>query len=493
MKKVIIVGAGIGGLTTAIRLLKKGFDVTIIEKEFNVGGKVNIHGNADFKFDLTASIMMTADIYLEVFKDFKEENLELINLEPMYNVYYYDGTNYKFYSDIVKMKNQLAKLDIKLPTQYEKFLINTLKNYEICKEKFLDKPMINLNEIIDVEKFIKVFDMKINKNCYEYISEFIDNEKFKEYLLFKAMYMGVNPYESSSIYTLIPAISHGFGLHHIKGGMYKYILELEKYINLLGGKIQKDTTVEKIITSENKVTGVATDKEIYYGDIVVCNADFPYAIENLFENKFKEGQYNKNNIEDKKYSYSVFMIYLGLRKKYNNLAVHNIYINKDLRKSLKESAEGKLPLNPSTYIYYPTSVDESFCENGKSVMNIMVRVPNLEHHIKWDSKLIKEFRNKVIDCIKNIEGLEDIEKFIEYEDYLTPLDLQNRFNAYKGSSFGLSHSLNQSLYLRPHIKSKEINGLYYIGSSTHPGNGVSIIISGTKVLADLIEKDSKNY
>lgn len=491
MGNVLIIGAGIGGLCTAVRLLKKGFNVTIIEKEFSVGGKINLDGNEEFKFDLTASIMMTPDIYLEVLKDMKEKDLELIKLEPIYSVHYYDGTSYKFSSEITRMNQELRKIDVNLPSQYEKFLFNTLKNYIEIKENYLDAPMIKLRELFKLNKIKEMIAMQIDKNCYDYISKFIDNEKFKEYLLFQAMYMGINPYENSAIYSVIPAICHGFGLCHIKGGMYKYILELEKYIDILGGKFVKGTKVNKIIIKDNRVIGVKTSQGIYQGDMVVCNADFPYAMENLFEEKLAEGSYSLEKIKDKRNSYAVFIIYLGLSKKYSNLTVHNIFINKNLRESLNDTDNGGLPMNPSLYIYYPSAVDVSFCKEGKSVMNIMVRVPNLQaNKINWDREKTLFFRNVIMEAVKNIKGLEDIEEFIEYENFLTPVDLQRRFNAYNGSAFGLSHKLSQSLYFRPPMKSKKIKGLYYIGSSTHPGNGTSIIIGGTRVLAKIIEDDS---
>ena len=157
---------------------------------------------------------------------------------------------------------------------------------------YLDEPMINIRELFKLSKLKEIVSLQINKNCYDYISKFIDNEKFKEYLLFQAMYMGINPYENSAIYSIIPAISHGFGISYIKGGMYKYILELEKYIGLLGGKIKKGNNVEKIIIKNNKVIGVKTAQGIYKSDIVVCNADFPYAMENLFEESIEEGSYS---------------------------------------------------------------------------------------------------------------------------------------------------------------------------------------------------------
>ena len=322
------------------------------------------------------------------------------------------------------------------------------------------------------------------------IFKLIDNEKFSDYLIFLTMYMGINPYEVSNIYTMIPAISHSYGIGYIKGGFYNYILAIVKLIYEMGGKIETNTEVQQIIVKNDRVSAVKTDKIIYKSDIVVCNADYPYAVKNLFHKNVEAELRSERHMIKKEASCSIFMIYLGLSRKFDELSVHNIYISRNFRESIEKPFKGDIPDNPSIYIYYPSAVDDTLCTRGKSVMNLMVRVPNLSFkNIQWNEEKIHEFRKKIINEIKNIKGLENIEKYIEYEDYLIPDDLQGRFNSYEGSAFGLSHKLSQSLILRPAMKEKNLKGLYFIGSSTHPGNGVSIIIEGTKVLAEIIQND----
>lgn len=373
--------------------------------------------------------------------------------------------------------------------EYEKFLFKTLDKYMIAKEYLLDKKMISIKEIMRPKTIKEILKLQPFNTSYSYIASMIHNEKLKNYLLFQAMYIGINPFKDSSVYSIIPAITAEYGLYHVKGGFYNYILALEKLIGELGGSIEKNTYVTEILQRENKIHGVKTTKGFYRADIVVCNADFPYAIENLFSDDIREGSYSRKNIAEKPCSYAVFMIYLGLRKKYLVLTLHNIFINKELEVSFNEPLAGKLPRNPSLYMYYPSALDDSFCVAGKSVLNIMVRVPNLGHkNIMWNEEDKINYGNKIIKIIKSIPGMEDIEENIEFKDYLTPIDLKKRFNAYKGNSFGLSHKLLQSTYLRPHLKSKSIRGLYYIGSSTHPGNGASVIIDGSRILTKLIEE-----
>lgn len=497
MKKVIVVGAGIGGLCSAIRLLNKGYEVTIFEKESTIGGKVNIKSSKGANFDLTASILMTSDIYTDIFeavgKNYKDY-IELIKLDPIYKVDYYDGNSYYFYSDLDDMINVLESMEKGLSSEYLDFLNNSYKKYLLSKEHFLNKPMIKKSEVINLKSINKILHINPRLSVDKYISGKISNQKLRDYLIFQSMYIGVNPFTTSNLYTLIPAISHACGLYSIKGGVYKYILALEKLIYELGGKIEVEKEVQEIVVDKNVVKGVKVNNNMYEADIVICNADFPYAIKNLFKGEIDEGLYKTKNIDKKDYSCSVFTIYLGLNKKYDNLKVHNIYISEDFRESIEKPFEGKLAKDPSLYIYSPSVVDDSVCGEYEQILNIVVRVPNLTfENINWDKESIVKYRNIIINQVKLIHGLEDIEEHIEYEDYLTPLDLKGRFNSYKGTSFGLSHKLNQTTYFRPHIKSKNIKGLYFIGSSTHPGNGVSVIIEGSKLIETQIDNDYNKH
>ena len=493
MEKVLIVGGGIGGLCTAIRLLKQGYKVTVLEKERTVGGKVNIKIREGARFDLTSSVLMTPKIYTEIFdsvgKDYKDY-FELVKIDPTYRVNYSNGDRYDFYSDLSKMVRVLESMQEGLSVEYLSFLSKSLEKYLHSKKYFLNKPMTNINDLANIKTLKKMIDIRPFTTVNNYLQNTITNKQLVEYIEFQSMYIGVNPYTNSNLYTLIPAISHIYGLWYIKGGFYKYIEALEKLILELDGKIETENNVEKILVNKDKAIGVKSNRGIYKSNIVICNADYPYAINNLI-NKEKNTKVKKIKKED--YSCSTFIMYLGLNKKYNDLQVHNIYIGENFKNNIESPFKGKIPENPSLYLYYPSKIDESIAGSFESILNVMVRVPNLQYkNIKWNKHNINKFRNNIIRQIKNVKGLEHIEKEILYESYLTPIQLKYRFNSYNGTAFGLSHKLNQTTYFRPHIQEEGINGLYFIGSSTHPGNGVSVIIEGSKIISNEICKKYNN-
>ncbi len=484
MKKVIIVGAGIGGLSTAIRLLNKEYEVTILEKEDKVGGKVNIREFNGARFDLTATIIMTPDVYTQIFqetnKDYRDY-FDMIRLDPIYNVSYSDKTSYNFYSDLSKMAKILESIEEGLSTKYINFLSKSLNKYLIGNKYFIEQPMIEMKEVFNLKTIGNFIKTNPFSSTYRYLKNTVSNKKIVEYLTFQSMYIGINPYTNSNIYTLIPAISHVYGLWYIKGGMYSYIEALNKLVVELGGKIEISKKVNKIIIDNNKAIGVKTDTTEYYSDIVVCNSDYPYSLDKLVKKD------NSKKILDKEYSCSVFMIYLGLNKRYDDLQVHNIYLSENFKDSIQLQFKDKLSKDPSIYLYYPSKFDNDISGEFESILNIMVRVPNLkESKIEWNMDTVNMYKDVIINQIKNIKGLENIDNDIVYESYLTPEDIQKQFNSQYGTSFGLSHKLTQTTYLRPHMKDTQIENLYYIGSSTHPGNGVSVVIQGSKILVDKI-------
>ncbi len=490
MKKVLVIGSGIGGLSTAVRLLSKGYDVEILEKQNNIGGKTNQINESGCKFDLTATVLMNPNIYKELFsyanRDYSKY-IEMVRLEPIYRANYYDGSSYDFYSDDNKNISTLESIEKNSSVGYMECLSKSYKKYKIINNNFLEKPMNEISQMINYNNLVNLIKTNPLSSSYKYLSKYIKNEKILDYLTFQSMYIGVNPFKESNLYTLIPSISKLYGLSYIKGGVYAYIQALEKLIFELGGKIYTNTEVEEILIDNGVVKGVRCKDRDYYSDIVVCNADFPYAMKNLIKDSKYKGKYTDEKIEKYYYSCSTFIMYLALNKKYNNLKTHNIYIGKNFRENIEKAFNGEIPEIPSLYIYCPSRIDSSMIGKAKETINIMLRVPNLLYeNIVWDENTIKETRRRILNSIKNINGLEDIEEHIIYEKITTPIDFEKDYNSYKGTAFGIGHSLNQVGYFRPHIKSDTVKGLYFIGSSTHPGNGVSVIINGSNLVVDEI-------
>lgn len=494
-KKVAIIGAGIGGLCTAIRLLSKGYSVTIFEKSDKIGGKTNLIEEHGYKFDLTASILMLPKDYKEVFsyanKDYKDY-FTLIQLDTLYRVNYSDGSFYDFSSNLPNLYKTIDKItlsDLKNRYGYLRFLSSSYKKHLLAEEYFLNKPFLNFTDFFNFKTLKEGFKTHTLTNCYSNLTSYINNEKLLNYLLFQSMYVGISPFEGPNIYNLIPTVSQVYGLYYINGGMYSYIKSLEKLIIELGGNIKLNSEVNKILIKDNSAYGVLVKNEELLFDTVVCNSDFSYTISNLIEKKYLGGKFSK--VENFKHSCSTFIMYLGVKKKYNHLKVNNIYIPKNFNENINAPFHGKIPDSPPLYIYCPSSIDNSMAPSGCDSINVMMRVPNLEFKdISWDKTTIESCKKVILNTLKSIKGLEDIEDNIDYISYTNPKTFLEEYNTYAGTAFGLSHTLTQTNYFRPQCKLNNINNLYFTGASIHPGNGVSMVIKSSKICTEEIIKDS---
>lgn len=494
-KSVIIVGSGIGGLSTAVRLLSKGYDVKIVEKEKTLGGRTNQLVHHPFTFDLTASILMNREIYEEVFYDANldyKNYIEFIKVDPIYRSFYPDGTIYDFPRDLASLIRNMESISTENAVGYMKFLSEVYERYTIVNDHFLQKSFENPSDFFTISSLTNALKTKALSTSHQLITEYIQDEKLQQFLSYQSLYVGISPYEGSSIYTLIPVISQLYGLYHLRGGMYSYIKALEKVIYQLGGVIETNYTADEIIISDGKAIGIKSkEKESVFADIIVSNADFPYTMDTLIKSDAHKGKYTANKLDELKYTCSTFIIYLGLKKKYPQLSVHNLYLNTNFKENIDLAFTGHLPVHPSFYIYCPTRIDESMIQSDGECISIVVRVPNLLFtNITWNEDTVGFMRDKTIAALKNIPGLGDAEENIIYEHYLTPQDLKDSFNSYGGTAFGLSPTLTQTNYFRPHFKSEHVRNLYFVGSSVHPGPGASLVLLSSKLVVQEILKDN---
>lgn len=318
-KSVVIIGSGIGGLATAVRLLSKGYSVKVYEKEKTIGGKTNQLVHHPFTFDLTASILMNREIYEEVFHEANldyRDYLEFIKVDPVYRSFYPDGTLYDFSRDLVSLIKTLESISKEDAIGYMKFLSEVYERYIISNDNFLQQSFERPIDFFNPSSIINALKTKAFSTSYQLISEYILDEKLRKFLSYQSLYVGISPYEGPSIYTLVPVISQLYGLWHLKGGMYSYVKALERVIYNLGGVIETSYDVDEIVISSDIAIGVKSkNKETVLADIIISNADFPYTMETLIKNDIHKGKYTTSKIDDLKYTCSTFIIYLGLKKK----------------------------------------------------------------------------------------------------------------------------------------------------------------------------------
>ena len=496
MKKIIVIGAGVAGLSAAVRLQKLGYEVTLYEKDRQVGGKMNQIKTAGFTFDLGPTIVMMPEIYREVFefcgKD-PDDYISMKKVDPMLKLYFNKEEPIEFSNDLIELTKTLENISSEDTQGYFAFLADIYQRYTIAKEAFITKSFRGFCDFYNPKSLWAGIRLRTFSDAYTSISKFVKDDRLRKSLAFQTLYIGVSPYQGPSLYTIIPMIELFYGVYFIEGGMYTLATSLARLFEELGGKIVYETSVDEILIDNKIAKGIRIGKEQVMADAIVCGADFPYAMKELIPDERKRGKYTNKKIAKFEYSCSCFLMYLGLDKKYPEEHLHSIYFAEDFKKNVDDLFErGKLPDDPSFYLYRPSLMDDSLAPEGQEGLYVLVPVPELSKYEKWTEQTMQAYRQKIIRLLKEKTIFKDIDEHIVSETLITPKDFSERFNAYNGATFGLKPTLKQSNYYRPHNKFSAAENLYFCGSSTHPGAGVPIVMQSAKLAVEELLRDDNH-
>ncbi|WP_202622747.1 phytoene desaturase family protein [Candidatus Enterococcus huntleyi] len=499
MKKILVIGAGMGGLSAAIKLQHAGYEVEIFEKLDKPGGKMNQLTFSGFTFDTGPSLVMMPDIFREVYTNVgKDPNdyIELLPLDPAISVYYEDDMSEKIdvSSDFSKLIPTLEKISVRDTEGFLNYLKSIYGRYNIAKEHFILKSFNKKSDFYNANTILQALRLRTFNNASASINKYVKNKYIAQMLSFQTLYIGVSPYNGPSLYTIIPMIELLYGVFYLKGGMHSMAKGMARVFEELGGKIHYNTPVDEITMAESKVQGVRIKEQTYEADFVITNADFPYAVKNLVKDEKVKGKYTDAKINRLKYSCSCLVFYLGTKRKYSDISVHNFVIADDLDRNLHEIFEGDKIKDPSFYVYSASQIDETMAPEGKDGLYILIPVSELSiSKYEWNQETVDYYRETVLTKLAKHPSFGTIFTDIEVERVFTPKEFEGQFNAYNGACFGLQPILKQSNHLRPQSKALNCEGLYFSGSSTHPGAGVPITISSGLLAANsLLEDEGKN-
>ena len=487
-KKVIVVGAGPGGLTSAMILSQRGFDVTVYEKEAVVGGRnapLKLNG---FTFDTGPTFLMMNFILREMFEEAgrkAEDYLKVKKLDPMYRLKF-DDFEIMSNHDPDGMKRQIEKLFPDSVKGYDTFLKKEKKRYEKLFP-CLQKPYSNLTDYLD-RRFIRALPyFSMGKSMYQTLGDYFESPDLRVAFTFQSKYLGMSPWECPAAFTMVPFIEYEYGIYHVMGGLNAISLAMEKIIVENGGSVFKNSPVKKVLMQGRKATGVELENgEQQYADDVIINADFSYAVSNLFDPGTIK-KYTSERLSQLGYSCSTFMLYLGVNKVYD-IPHHNIFFASDYKTNIDNIVnENKLSTDNSFYIQNAVASDSTLAPEGKSTIYVLVPVPNNRSGIDWDTER-KRFREQILDQVEQKTELNDIRQHIEMEKIITPAEWDKEYNVYKAATFNLSHNIGQMLYFRPRNEFEECDNLYLVGGGTHPGSGLPTIYESARISSNLVSE-----
>ena len=487
----IVIGAGIGGIATAARLAKNGYNVTVLEKNATPGGRCNQIVRDGHRFDIGPTLFLMPEVWEETFASLGEkmsDYLDLRRIDPTYKVHFDDGLQLELTSNIGDMQTQLEAVEKTAFTGFLNYIAEGAKHYKISLEKFVGRNFFSIFDYFSLKNLPLIFKLKALDKHYRNTGRFFKDERLKAAFTFQNMYLGLSPYDAPATYSLLQYTELAEGVWYPMGGMYAGIQALVKVAEKLGVKFIYDAPVKKIEVNGEKVLGVVLeDGRTFSSDIFIGNADLPYIYKELLPDPVEA-----KKLDEKLYTCSTIMFYWGVDKQYPQIAHHNVFLGGDYKASFDQIFnDHSLPDQPSFYVHAPVRTDPAAAPEGQDTLYVLVPVGHLDAASEQDwGERIQRARQTVFERLSKEMGITDLEDHIKFEIVYQPEVWKERFNLEKGAAFGLSHNFWQVGYLRPQNRHKTYKNLYFAGASTHPGTGLPIVLLSAKLTTEriLLEK-----
>jgi len=490
-KRVLVIGAGLGALSGALRLARLGFDVTLFEKNPQIGGKLHEKKLGDYRFDAGPSLLTMPFVIDELFEFLgfaRRDFLEFVPVEPICRYFYPDGATLEASADVEKMKREIAKLSPRDATAYEKFLDYSGRIYSLTADIFLFSPIHEFAEILkwrNVPTLFKLPQIDPLRTVHQGVSKFFKDARLVQLFDRYATYNGSDPYRAPATLNVIPYVEYVLGSYYIRGGMYRLAEALLDVAGKLGVKIHISRQVEKILHDGRRITGVLVDGDKIAADHILCGQDVVVAYNQLIGG-FTKRRARLNRLEP---SCSGLVFLWGVGKKHPDLAHHNIFFSGDYKKEFAQIFEEKRPPDdPTVYVAITSKSDPDHApENGENWF-VLLNMPYLTGTMNWREETAR-VREIVLTKLRQM-GF-DIANRIEAEFVLSPNDFEQNYLSNRGSIYGISSNSRSTAFKRPANRSRDLQGLYFAGGSTHPGGGIPLVLLSGKIAAELIAKNRK--
>jgi phytoene desaturase len=486
MKKIIVIGAGLGGLAVACRLAKSGFDVTVLEKNETVGGKVNSVEAEGYKFDTGASLLTMRHVFEDLF-NFCERHLEdYLSIEPLETICRYfwaDGSRFDASSDLRKTENEIAKLEPRDVDNFRKYLADARRKYEIADKTFLAHSLNDLPKLLRPKYLKDLLGISSTKTLAAHNENYFQSAKLQQLFNRFATYNGSSPYQTPATFALVPFVEFGLGAWYARGGIYEIPRAFERLAKEFGAEIKLNCRVRKIVVQNKKAVGVQLENDaMLKSDYVVANSDAVETYRNLIDKEF----FNER-LDRRQPSSSGFVLLLGVKKRYENLAHHNIFFSDDYPAEFDALFRDLRPArNPTIYVCASSRTDATQAPENCENLFVLVNAPYTSAKTDWKIEA-KSYRDSIIEKLESF-GLENLEASIEFEQIITPEEFENKYRTNRGSIYGVSSNGIFSAFLRVPNRSRQIENLFFVGGATHPGGGMPLVLLSGKMASEMIGK-----
>ena len=483
-KKITIIGSGFSSLSAACYLAKSGHQVNIYEKNNSPGGRARQLKKDGFVFDIGPSWYWMPDVFEKFFNDFGKsvnDYYKLERLDPGYQVYF--GKNDSIYigDHLEKIYDVFEGVEKGSAQKLKKFIKKAADNYKIAINDLVYRPGLSPLELITPETIKKLgyFFSNVKKE----VTKDFKNPKLTQILQFPVLFLGAKPADTPAFYNFMNFADFGLGTWHPKNGMYSIVEGMVSLADSLGVKIYLNSPVEEILLEKNKAIGIKIKNETILSDIVLSGADYHHT-ETLIPSNYRS--YSEAYWDKKVFAPSSLLFYIGIDKKVKNVSHHTLFFDVDFDAHASEIYDNaKWPDEPLFYANFPSISDPDMAPKGKEACFILIPIaPGLED--------TESLRKKYFDIVlTRLEKLTDqqLSSSILFKESFSVNDFISVYNSYKGNAYGMANTLFQTAFLRPKLKSKKVENLFFSGQLTVPGPGVPPALISGKLVAGLIEKN----
>ncbi|MCX7075630.1 MAG: phytoene desaturase family protein [Methylococcales bacterium] len=490
-KRVVIIGAGLGGLSAAISLASEGFSVELIEKNDKVGGKLNVLSKDGFTFDLGPSILTMPEIFDALFTRAGRKRSDYVTFEavqPHWRNFFEDGTVVDLSPDAQIQKQEFDKLGQNVYGEFIEFMAYAQKLSDETQAGYFEKGIDGVWELLKFYGLKRSLHFDIFSTMDQGVRRFVHDPKLIDILNYFIKYVGASPYDAPALMNLLPAIQYQYGLWYVRGGMYALAQALEKLAIELGVTIHVNTEVERIEHNHHIAKSVKLKNgETISADIVVSNMEVIPAMKSLLQST--ESDIKK--MRRFKPSCSGIVMHLGVDCVYPQLAHHNFFYSKNSRAHFTSVfKKGDLSEDPTVYLVAPCKTDVNQAPSGCEVIKILPHIPCLNPDKPISDDEYYAMRERVLIKLERM-GLTDLREHIVTEEYWTPNDIQAKYYSNQGSIYGVEANRLVNLGFKAPQRSDTLSNLYFVGGSVNPGGGMPMVTLSGQLVCDKILQDLK--
>ena len=486
--KIIVIGAGLGGLSAAIHLAAAGYQVEVFERNAFAGGKMGEWIESGYRFDTGPSLLtmpFVIDTLFEAAGETRSDYLTFEAVSPACRYFWDDGVCIDTHAEISRMQAELGKISADDANAYPEYLSYARKIYDLTAEIFLHTPLHEWRQTLKKTSLSLLLQMhKIDplRTMHQSVSRFFSDPKTIQIFNRFATYNGSDPFQAPATLNIIPYVEYGLGAYYIKGGMYRLVESLLALCHKLDIAINLQAPVKEIVHRSGKVAGVVTENGFIASEAVVCNADVVEA-HNKLVSDLPGSKQRLNKLEP---SLSGMVFLWGVNKTHAHLAHHNIFFSNDYLQEFNSIfRDQRAPDDPTIYVAITSKSDPTHAPSGGENWFVLLNMPYLNGKQDWGREVTR-MRRTVFEKLSR-SGIE-IEDHIEAETVWSPEDFYQIYQSNKGSIYGLSSNNPLTAFLRPANRSRDIEGLFFAGGSTHPGGGIPLVLLSGRMTAELVQE-----